>query len=271
MNFIKLIYFDEGFVADFLQIIAGGELKKTTELIRNSSIDSGIEVTAEANVGGNKNGFPKLLEFLNGVSIGISGKGELNTSYNKDKVVRNILENTLLADFMNILKSDERRKEENKRCNGIHIFDKIDVKPEPNSFTFFILAAPFLGMINGDFPIQNDDGINMRVNINDIGEIINDGRGYYEFIANRDDKDIVLRFNISAFRNNYTMYDLPKMKLTYYAIYVGEINRDKLQIQKEFEFGVNTLNRVDYADLQNSNIDEIKLKVYDVILAGIGE
>ena len=32
-NFLKIIYFDESFVADFLQIIAGGELKKTTEFI----------------------------------------------------------------------------------------------------------------------------------------------------------------------------------------------------------------------------------------------
>ena len=30
-NFLKIIYFDEAFVADFMQIIAGGELKKTTE------------------------------------------------------------------------------------------------------------------------------------------------------------------------------------------------------------------------------------------------
>ena len=37
-NFLKIIYFDESFVADFLQIIAGGELKKTTEFITEVSI-----------------------------------------------------------------------------------------------------------------------------------------------------------------------------------------------------------------------------------------
>lgn len=26
-NFLKIVYFDEAFVADFMQIIAGGELK----------------------------------------------------------------------------------------------------------------------------------------------------------------------------------------------------------------------------------------------------
>lgn len=40
-NFLKVIYFDEAFVADFMQIIAGGELKKTTEFI--TEVNSGIE------------------------------------------------------------------------------------------------------------------------------------------------------------------------------------------------------------------------------------
>lgn len=39
MKFIKIIYFDESFVADFMQIIAGGEIKKTTEFISNVSAD----------------------------------------------------------------------------------------------------------------------------------------------------------------------------------------------------------------------------------------
>ncbi len=33
-NFLKIVYFDENFVADYLQIIAGGEMKKTTELMK---------------------------------------------------------------------------------------------------------------------------------------------------------------------------------------------------------------------------------------------
>ncbi len=43
-NFLKIVYFDEAFVADFMQIIAGGELKKTTEFI--TEVNSGIEGTA---------------------------------------------------------------------------------------------------------------------------------------------------------------------------------------------------------------------------------
>lgn len=271
MNFIKLIYFDESFVADFIQIIAGGELKKTTEFITNVNLGGEASGDMEASIGADKNGFSKLVEFISGASLGLSAKAGVNTAYTRDKVVKNILENTLLADFMDILKSDERKSDKNKKCKGIHIFDKLEVRPEPNSFTFFMLAAPFFSMIDGDFPISADDGREIKLNIQQIGQAINDGRGYYEFIAHTGGEDIVLRFNISAFRNNYTMSDLPKMQLTYYAIYVGETSRDKLQIQKEFEFGTKTTTRINYGSSLQPTLNEIKLKVYDVILSGVGE
>ena len=59
-NFLKIVYFDEAFVADFMQIIAGGELKKTTEFI--TEVNSGIEGTAgiEGGIGTEKNISPDL-------------------------------------------------------------------------------------------------------------------------------------------------------------------------------------------------------------------
>ena len=42
-SFLKVIYFDESFVADFMQIIAGGELKKTTEFISEVNSEMGAE------------------------------------------------------------------------------------------------------------------------------------------------------------------------------------------------------------------------------------
>lgn len=55
----------------------------------------------------------------------------------------------------------------------------------------------------------------MKIDITKIEEAIEKGRGYYEFVATIDGKDVILRFNRSAFRNSYTMSDLPKMQLTY--------------------------------------------------------
>lgn len=269
MGFIKIIYFDESFVADFMQIIAGGELKKTTEFISNINMGAKANAETGVDVKNDNVGIPKLLEFLTGASINARAKMGAETSYNKDRIVKNILENTLLADFLDLLKNDQKRKDENKRCKGIHIFPALKVKPEPNSFTFFMLAAPFLTMVNGDVPFKDEDGNNFTLDVKQIGDAIDSGRGYYEFIAHYDSKDIILRFNISAFRNNYTMSDLPKMQLNYYAIYVGRSHKSKLQIQCEFEFGTKTISRADYSGLSSIEESSLELEVYDVILAGV--
>lgn len=62
-NFLKIIYFDEAFVADFMQIIAGGELKKTTEFI--TEVNSDIEGNAgvDVGIGTEKMFFLKFLAF----------------------------------------------------------------------------------------------------------------------------------------------------------------------------------------------------------------
>lgn len=269
MNFIKLIYLDESFVADFMQIISGGELKQTTELITN--VSKGIE--AQAGAGGSmddkKLSLPKLFKFLSGANFSLDAKAETNMLYSNDKMVKNILENTLLADFMVYFENDKNKGDKNRRCKSIVTFDKIEVRPEPNSFTFYMLVAPFMSIVDGDFPIDNND--NLKINLQKIGQAITEGRGYYEFIGNSKEGDVVLRFNISAFRNNYTMSDLPRMQLTYYAIYVGDTSRDKLQAQNEFEFGTEFSKRINIYDLQNNNTNDVKMKVYDVILAGVGE
>lgn len=57
------------------------------------------------------------------------------------------------------------------------------------------------------------------------------------------DKKNILRFNLKAFKNNYNLVDLSKMKLTYYGIKVGTCSEDNLSIDK--------------------------LNAYDIVLAGV--
>ena len=245
-NFLKIVYFDEAFVADFMQIIAGGELKKTTEFI--TEVNSGIEGTAgiEGGVGTEKNALSKIFTFLSGATINAEASVNTNLSRKSDRIAKNILENTLLADFIALLDADQRRPK-NKRCGGIKVFPKVIVRPEVNSFSYIMLIAPFLSMIDGELPFKTSDGDAMKIDITKIEEAIEKGRGYYEFVATVDGKDVILRFNRSAFRNSYTMSDLPKMRLTYYAIHVGQIEKSDLQVQKEFEFGTTKASkRVDY-------------------------
>ena len=271
MKIIKIVYFDESFVADFMQIIAGGEIKRTTELI--SSVNSDIEGEANADIelDTNTKGVTKLFSFLSGVSLKANASAGVDAAYKRNKVVKNILENTLLSDFIELIKSDSKRKPENRRCSGITIFPELKVYPEPNSFSFFMLAAPFLNMLDGNIPIKSDDGTEFNLDISKSEGAIDKGRGYYEFIAVHNNHEIILRFNISAFRNNYTLSDLPKMQLTYYAVYVGKTDKLKLQIEKEFEFGTKKKNRADYSGLTKTNDSVEEIDVYDVVLAGVIE
>lgn len=270
-NFLKVIYFDESFVADFMQIIAGGELKKTTEFISEVNSEMGAEAGADGSVGTEKNGLSKIFSFLSGASINLEAGAHANIARKSDKIAKNIIENTLLADFIALLDADKRRTK-NKRCTGIKIFPKVIVRPEVNSFSYMMLIAPFLSMIDGELPIQTDDGSAMKIDITKIEEAIEKGRGYYEFLATIEGQDIVLRFNRNAFRNSYTMSDLPKMRLTYYAIHVGQIEKSDLQVQKEFEFGTTkSSKRVDYASASESGSVATRIDVYDVVLAGVVE
>lgn len=270
-NFLKIIYFDEAFVADFMQIIAGGELKKTTEFI--SEVSSEIEGNAgvDASISTEKNGLTKIFSFLSGATINAEAGINANLSKKSDRIAKNILENTLLADFISLLESDKRRSK-NKRCSGISIFPSVVVRPEVNSFSYLMLVAPFLSVINGELPIKTSDGQSMKLDITKIEEAIEKGRGYYEFVATIDGKDVIFRFNRNAFRNSYTMSDLPKMQLTYYAIHVGAINISDLQVQKEFEFGTSNIpKRIDYAVASEGDNSTPMTEVYDVVLAGIVE
>lgn len=270
-NFLKIVYFDEAFVADFMQIIAGGELKKTTEFITevNSEIDGNL--AGQASVGTEKNGLTKLFSYLSGVKINAEAGASAELTRKSDRIAKNILENTLLADFITLLESDKRRTK-NKRCSGIKVFPDVVVRPEVNSFSYIMLIAPFLSMIDGKLPFRTDDDQVMEIDITKIEGAIEKGRGYYEFVATIDGKDIILRFNRNAFRNSYTMSDLPKMKLTYYAIHVGQIEKTDLQVSKEFEFGtVRAAKRMNYDSILEGNSISSDIEVYDVVLAGILE
>lgn len=271
MKFIKVIYFDESSVADFMQIMAGGEIRKTTEFISNVESNISGNAKVEVDIDTNKDkGLPKLFSLISGVNLNMNAKSDVGANYRKDKIVKNILENTLLADFLEFFIRDQKRLEKNRQTKGIKVFNKISVYPEYNSFTFLMLASPYLSLINGEFPLTGEDGTEMQLDISKIEAALDKGRGYYEFISkkNVDNEEVVLRFNISAFRNNYTLSDLPKMQLTYYAIYVGTTTKIKLNVESEFEFGARQGSRVDYTGLSGNQYSQ-EIKVYDVLMAGV--
>lgn len=263
-DFLKVIYFDEPFVSDFLQIIAGGELKKTSEFLSELHSESEAEAAVDAKVGTDTKGVAKLFSIFSGMDLSASGKAGAEISHKRDRIVKNILENTLLSDFVSILKADARRTK-NKRCKGIKTFDKITVRPVKNSFSYFMLIAPYMAMMDGKVDL---DGSQLKIDPAKLEQALDKGRGFYEFIGVSKGEKFVIRFNRQAFRNGYTMSDLPKMELTYYAIKVGQISLDELDVNKEFEFGAKIPERLDYKRQNETEVADV-IDVYDAVIAGV--
>lgn len=267
-SFLKVVYFDESFVADFMQIVAGGKLKKTEEFIDEYNRDLSASAGVAGSIGTGKTGLMKVFSFLSGASLKAEGDASVEFSKKRDRITKNILENTLLSDFISLMDADSR-KTKNKKCRGIEVFRDVAVRPEKNSFTYMMLIAPYLNMVSGEIPVENQSQ-SFSIDLNKVEQAMEKGRGYYEFICDVNNKEIILRFNYMAFRNNYTMSDLPKMSLTYYAIRVGEIEKNALNVQREFEFGTfNASERIEYSERKATT--DIKLPVYDVVLAGVLE
>ena len=102
-----------------------------------------------------------------------------------------------------------------------------------------------------------------------LNKALESARGYYEMLLSSESTPkTVLRLNLKAFRNNYNLSDLTKMKLLYYAVKVGECDIDKLDISKEFDLSKNIPTAEDVVgDCKVSTTN--KLDVYDVVLAGV--
>ena len=159
-----------------------------------------------------------------------------------------------MTDFLNTIS--------NKKNKDISIFDKPKLKAYENSITFLKMYAPYMKMLNSR---------ELPINISEIDSILIGAKGYYELIAQMNNgHKVILRFNITAFRNNYSLNDIIKMDLKYYAIKVGAYPENKLDIAKEFPapqeeldaYNINTTS-------DDSNQEKNLLDVYDVILAGV--
>ena len=94
------------------------------------------------------------------------------------------------------------------------------------------MFTPYLKMTKSDFESEG-----VTFDLAKMDESFENGKGYYELIAKKNEneeiKKYVFRFNIKAFRNNYTMADLIKMDLNYTAVKVGKVYENMLDIGKE--------------------------------------
>lgn len=255
----KIVYFDEESVTDYVQIVAGGKLEKTTELLKESERNLSAEGGATASVG-----ITGIFKALMGFEA--KAKVDINTdiSLSTNRMVKNILKNTILTDFLDVLHSEK---------GDIKKFKDYRIRAQKDSLSYIIMISPYMTMLKGEAGIPAGD---FNIAIDKMDNAIKSGKGYYEFIGDSGAEEVVLRFNIDSFKNNYKITDILKMNLSIYAIKVGMTTLDKLDIKYELSIDENNSNKKDNPSYDKNDkssdkekYDKKEMGVYDVLLAGV--
>lgn len=261
----KIVYFDETSVTDYVQIVAGGELQKTTELLKESTTGAGAEagVTGKAKMAG-------VLKAIFGLEAEGSISGNTSASINADKIAKNIVKNTILTDFLETLDDGIKNNGRNPR-GAIRKFDNYRISVVKDSLSYIIMVSPYLSMMRNDTNISAGE---YNIAVEKLDNALKSAKGYYEFVGTKGNSKVILRFNILSLRNNYKINDLLKMNLSIYAIKVGTSSLDMLSINNELDIDASVIQSInpDYnMDTISEELEDKakKIDVYDVLLAGV--
>lgn len=261
----KIVYFDEESVADYVQILDGGELEKTTELLTDIKDNANGGAQIKGNIG-----ISKLLKALIGSDLEIKADASVDARYSNERIAKNIIKNTLLTDFISIIEKEG----ENDKSPIIHRFSGYKISAPKDSLSYVSLISPYLSMIRGGNISSGD----FNIALEKIDNTIKSAKGYYEYIGENNAKcdsnsseRIIFRFNIQSFKNNYKPNDLLKMNITVFAIKVGKSTISKLDLSSEFNIASVTQDNPSYteSDSASKEDDDTELDVYDVLLAGV--
>lgn len=266
----KIIYFDQDSVTDYLQLMSGGSLEKTTELLNASKTQGDVEANATV-----KGGLSGLLSNLIGWKAEIGATASLSDSFNSDKMVKNIIKNTILTDFVNIIEDTEEKKAISKLPKGtIKKFKDYKISAEKDSLSYFVMISPYMNMFQTGSVIPSGE---LNISLEKLDNALRNAKGYYEFVGTKGKSKVVLRFNINSFKNNYMISDLMKMNLSIFAIKVGDTTLDMLDVNNELGLDLPkvAVDNPSYEDEENME-NEIenktnfqRLPVFDVLLAGV--
>ena len=261
----KIVYFDEDSVTDYIQIVAGGKLEKTTELLNETAQQGQAGVGAKVGVG-----VGGVLKALIGFETSVSVDSSLDTSFSTNQMAKNIVKNTVLTDFIDIMEQDSR---DTDASGVIEKFSGYTISAPKESMSYVALVSPYLSMLKSGAGIPAGD---FNIAIDKLDNTIKTAKGYYEFIGTKDSKDVIFRFNIKSFKNNYKATDLLKMDISIYAIKVGTSTIEKLNFANEFDIDTlsTTKDNPTYIKDINPNTDvnpstNEPLDVFDVLLAGV--
>ncbi|MGT2925047.1 DUF6414 family protein [Streptococcus caviae] len=244
---IKIVYFDEPSASDYNIIKEGGKIDWTTEKNKEKLAKIVGEIEAQAKAGFN------LFSYI---KSSISGKTSISTDIGTSSLVNSTVTNTILTDYIDNANKDSQIKK----------FHNHKLVTPQNSVTMYRMYSSYLNIVPQDQIPISIEGLNNAI----LGE-----RGYYQMLAydnGNTQSQSVLRFNINAFKNSYTLVDLTKMDLSYYAVKVGKTTLEKLSLEKEFDLEAPE-SRIDIEEIVTEEKQEISqdnyLDVYDVVLAGV--
>ncbi|MCO5432989.1 DUF6414 family protein [Enterococcus faecalis] len=256
ISFGKVVYLDEQAVLDFLQLKNDGEQLKVIKQVSESVL--GIE--AEASVGKGLFGLAKL---------NLSG----NAAKKKNNIVETQISNTLISSFKKVIEE------------GNSLIEKVsdsDLYIHKNSPAYYRNLAPMLNMIDDINKLSSFNEEDRRsfqgINIQNMEKTLDLLSGYYEFICETKDKKMILRFNISGLRNNYTLNDLTKMNLQIFGIKVGESKDLNLNFDHQLDIMTQDVGEKSESvigsdfDIEQEEVARTEENLYpiiDVLMAGV--
>ncbi len=245
---IKIVYFDELSAIDYLEISNKGSQNKSSEKVTGKNVKG--ELKTKAGISSDS----LLSKIINPIlSLNLGAETSASISALGESVVKTSISNTVLSDY--IEKAD--------KDNRIIKLEDYTITTNSESFSYIKMLTPYFGMFN--IP---ESGINIQ----NFDQVLEAGKGYYELIANSliNNDTKILRFNIKAFRNNYHLVDLTKMKIKLYGIKVGEATLESVKAGQEFSLQKQSVPDVKEI-AEGVSRKETYFDLIDVVLVGIKE
>ena len=255
-DIVKIVYFDEGSATDYVQLKTGGSFM--TEIAKTDGTSGEGEAEIKGSVG-------VRAWFANLIKGSVSAEGSLSASFTDDTVVKSIVTNTVLTDFLAAVEGEESDERLEK-------FDNCKLAQIPGSISSLSLFTPYLSMLRSGQGIEAGE---FNISLDKLDSTLTKAKGYFEFFGIKDDDSrIVLRFNGLGFKNNYKQGNLLNMNLRLYAVNVGKTRITELAADKELSVeGFSSATNPDYVesaeDAESATGDDESLDMHDVILAGV--
>lgn len=244
---LKVIYFDEEAAIDYITISDGD--KAISEIINTEQETDTSKLESETSTGFK---IPFFTWFNLQAKIGIDS----NINNINDGVVKSTLTNTILTDYIKKADTDEKIKK----------ISNYQITPIKDSVSYYKMYTPYMLLIKKEL----NDKISAEVDITKIDEVLKETKGYYEFLATNGKEQVIIRFNISSFKNNYKINNILGMNLLLYGVNVGSAEKDDFSIEKEFEQNESKeITADEILEVTSKAPEHKKLKIYDIVLAGV--